>query len=151
MIFSGFRQVGSMEEKISERLRLICLSQPHLNVQFQGYGHFGEHSIFIGVAADPHINRFVHLLRSELKKLMYSGKDYPAYFMSSPHITLFQKLSDRDFNLLWRVLSHRRFNTRFTARYVMLLRRTPLEPRFRIIGQYELENLPIESEQTSMF
>jgi hypothetical protein len=149
-ILANFRQIGQLEKRMTERIRLICLSLPSIHIRLHAYDHFAQHSIFIHAQAEPPLKDFVSRLRQEAAKLFKAGKEQP-HFMSEPHITLVRKMSHEQFDKAWKVFSHRSFTARFTAHQAFLLRRTAADPHFKVIAQFQFENLPIAVEQGTLF
>lgn len=150
-ILTNFRQIGQLEKRVTERIRLICLSLPSFHIRLHQYNHFSEHSIYLHAEAEPPLREFVSRLRSEAGKLLKAGKENHPHFMSDPHITLIRKMSRNQFEKVWRVFKERSFTAKFIAHQAFLLRRTASDPHFKVITQFQFENLPIAVEQGSLF
>lgn len=151
LILTNFRQIGQLEKRLTERIRLICLSLPSFHIRLHQYNHFAEHSIYLHGEAEPPLKAFVSRVRSEAGKLLKAGKENHPHFMSDPHITLVRKMSHNQFESAWRVFKERSYTAKFVAHQAFLLRRTASDPNFKVISQFQFENLAVSVEQGSLF
>ena len=138
-----------MEERVVNRLKMIAMGSPAFKVSLKDYGNFPTHSIYIKVTTKIPIQNLAVKLR-EARKLMKSP-DHDPHFITDPHITIARRLNPGQYERGWLEYSHRQFTASFIANGMLLLKKREGEKGYQIVQLLEFMNLPIGSEQGSLF
>jgi 2'-5' RNA ligase len=112
------------EEDLKRTLDLFTSDMDELEIQLEGFSHFGKRVLFVRVKENPSLeelknqvgNHFVSLYGDIIKK-----DDRPFH----PHITIVNRdLKPGDFEKAWQHFSNRIFKEEFRAQTISLLKLT---------------------------
>lgn len=118
-ILPPLRLGQEQREKIAALLKTSTGNQQPFLVQFKGYNHFGERTLFIEVET----NNGIKQLQEKVTILMQewtSEKEHSREF--HPHLTLLNRdISPENFNLAWNEFRNRKFEAEFEASSLFML------------------------------
>jgi 2'-5' RNA ligase len=147
----SFTQYEMMEERITNRLKVIAMGHHPIKVELKDYGSFPSHTIFINVTSKVPIQNLVKGIRSESQRLMKLNEDHKPHFILEPHVTIARKLQPWQYEKGWLEYSTKHFTGRFIADGMLLLKRSPEENKYQIVQRFEFMNLPVATKQGELF
>lgn len=154
----NFVQYEMIEERLTNRLKIIASGCHPFKVDLKDYGSFPSHTIFINVASKQQVQNLGKALRPA-QQLMTLNKDNKPHFITNPHLTVARKLLPWQYEKGWLDYSHQYFTGCFMADAMLLLKRSlKIQPDGHIIkGKYqtpqrfEFMNLPVNIHQGDLF
>jgi len=147
----SFTQYEMMEERITNRLKVIAMGHHPIKVELKDYGSFPSHTIYINVTSKVPIQNLVKGIRSEAQRLMKLNEDHQPHFILEPHVTIARKLQPWQYEKGWLEYSTKHFTGRFIADGMLLLKRSPEENKYQIVQRFEFMNLPVATKQGELF
>lgn len=147
----SFTQYEMMEERITNRLKVIAMGYHPIKVELKDYGSFPTHTIYINVTSKVPIQNLVKGIRSEAQRLMKLNEDHKPHFILEPHVTIARKLQPWQYEKGWLEYSTKHFTGRFIADGMLLLKRSPEENKYQIVQRFEFMNLPVATKQGELF
>jgi 2'-5' RNA ligase len=147
----SFTQYEMMEERITNRLKVIAMGYHPIKVELKDYGSFPTHTIYINVISKVPIQNLVKGIRSEAQRLMKLNEDHKPHFILEPHVTIARKLQPWQYEKGWLEYSTKHFTGRFIADGMLLLKRSPEENKYQIVQRFEFMNLPVATKQGELF
>ena len=151
VLLSSFKQIQAAEDRILNRLRLVAMAHPAFKVELKDYGSFPSHTIFINVTSKVPIGNLVKKIKTDVQRLMKLDADNKPYFPTDSYIPIGIKLKPWQYEKGWLEYSHRHFTGRFIADQMVLLRRREGEFKYKTIGSFAFENMPVEIKQGNLF
>jgi 2'-5' RNA ligase len=160
-----FTQLGLMEERIIQRLRVIAMGFCPFKVELKDYGSYPSHTIFIQVTSKLPIRSLQTQVR-DIQRLMKLDNDNKPHFIEEPNIPIARKLLPWQYEKGWQEYSSRSFTGRFVADGMLLLKRRvgesndgPLPGRrdnwafraWQISERFAFQNLPVTTRQGQLF
>jgi 2'-5' RNA ligase len=145
-----FTQLEMMEERITNRLKVVGMGYRPFKVELKDYGSFPAHTIFINVATKAPIQGLVREIR-EAGRMMKLDSEHKPHFIDEPFIAIGRKLAPWQYEKGWLEYSHRHFTGRFIADHMLLLRRRLGDKAWQIAQRFELLNLPVTTKQGELF
>jgi len=146
-----FTQYEMMEERITNRLKVIAMGYHPVKVELKDYGSFPTHTVYINVTSKVPIQNLVKGIRSEAQRLMKLNDDHKPYFILEPHVTIARKLQPWQYEKSWLEYSTKHFTGRFIADAMLLLKRPVGEKAWQIQERFEFMNLPVTIKQGELF
>lgn len=147
----NFLQYEMMEERLLNRLKQIAMGQHPIKIELRDYGSFPSHTIYINVVSKLPVQALVKEIRSQAQRLMKLNDDNKPHFILEPHITVARRLQPWQYEKGWLEYSHRQFTGRFIAQHLLLLKRPAGELGYQVIQRLQLQNLPVNTTQGSLF
>ena len=151
IVLANFKQIQAAEERIVNRLNLIAMASHAIKIEMKDYGSFPSHTIFINVTSKVLVGDLVRKIRTDAQRLMKLDADNKPHFMQDSHITIARKLKPWQYESAWKEYSHRHFTGRFIADHMLLLSRKLGEYKYKTIGSFSFENLPVDTVQGELF
>lgn len=151
VLLAGFKQIQAAEERIINRLKLIAMANPAFKVELKDFGSFPSHTIFINVTSKVPVGSLIKKVKTDTQRLMKLDADNKPYFPTDSHITIGMKLKPWQYEKAWLEYSHKHFTGRFIADHMLLLGRRVGEFRYKIVGNFKFENMPVEIRQGELF
>ena len=144
-----FTQLQMMEERLTNRLRMIAMAMPAFKVELKDFGSFPSHTLYINVDTKAGIQMLVKSLK-QAQQLMKS-KDIKPHFNENPYVTIARQLLPWQFEKGWLEYSHRSFTGRFIAKSMVLLRRPEGAKGYQPVQRFEFLNMPVVTTQGALF
>ncbi|HTJ14987.1 MAG TPA: 2'-5' RNA ligase family protein [Dinghuibacter sp.] len=138
-----------MEERLTQRLRVLAMEQYPFQVQLEDFKGFPSHTTYIQVPTREPILRLVAGIRKN-KRLMRSEEADP-YFISEPHLALNRGLTPAQYESAMQVLGPKHFHASFVADAMLLLKRRVGAQAYQILGRFAFEHLAVTARQASLF
>jgi 2'-5' RNA ligase len=147
----NFVQYQMMEEKLVNRLQVISMGSPPVKIELKDYGSFPSHTIYINITSKLPIQNLVKNIRTETQRLMKLNDDNKPHFIMEPHLIIAGKLQPWQYEKGWLEYSNLNFTGRFIADAMLLLKRPVGEMKYKIVGRFEFQNLPVTTTQGVLF
>ena len=147
----NFSQYEMMEERIVNRLRTVAMGYPPFKVELKDFGSFPSHTLYINVTSKLPVQNLVKKIRTDGQRLMKLNDDNKPLFIMEPHLTIARKLKPWQYEKGWLEYSNKHFTGRFIADSMSLLKRPAGERKYRLIHQFEFQNLPVITRQGQLF
>ncbi|MBK8143455.1 MAG: 2'-5' RNA ligase family protein [Chitinophagaceae bacterium] len=147
----NFSQYEMMEERIVNRLRTVAMGYPPFKVELKDFGSFPSHTLYINVTSKLPVQNLVKKIRTDGQRLMKLNDDNKPLFSMEPHLTIARKLKPWQYEKGWLEYSNKHFTGRFIADSMSLLKRPAGERKYRLIHQFEFQNLPVITRQGQLF
>ncbi len=147
----NFLQYGMMEERITNRLKMVAMGYYPFKVELKDFGSFPSHTIYINVISKIPIQTLVKEIRSETQRLMKLNDDNKPHFFLEPHLTIGRKLLPWQYEKGWLEYSNKNFTGRFIVDAMMLLKRPEGEKKYQVVQRFEFQNLPVTTKQGELF
>lgn len=144
-----FVQLQMMEERITNRFRMIGMAMPAFKVELKDFGSFPTHSIHINVDNKTAIQMLVKTMRQALP--LIKTKDHKPHFIDDPHLTIVRQLLPWQYEKGWLEYSHKHFTGRFIAKEMLLLRRPDGMKAYQTAARFEFLNMPVVTKQGALF
>jgi 2'-5' RNA ligase len=144
-----FTQMKMMEERITNRLKMIGMAMPAFKVELKDFGSFPSHTIYINVDTKVAIQMLVKSLKSA-QQLMKT-KEHKPHFMENSHLTVARQLLPWQYEKGWLEYSHKHFTGRFIAKDMLLLRRPEGTKAYQTAARFEFLNMPVVTTQGALF
>lgn len=144
-----FSQLLLMEERLINRLKMIAMSLPAINVELKNFGSFPTHTIYINVESKATIMQMVKQLKPA--QSLMKTQDKKAHFIDNPHMAIARNLTGEQYNQAWQEYSHSHFTGKFIAKNMLLLRRPEGSKSYHTIQAFDFMNLPVTTTQGSLF
>ena len=141
LTLATFTQYEIVEERITNRLKVIAMGYHPFKVELKDYGSFPTHSIYIQVTSKLPIQNLVKIVKTGVQALMKPDKENKPHFIDEPNIIVARKLQPWQYEKGWLEYSHRHFTGRFIADAMLLLKRPLGESRFTVAGRYEFPSV----------
>ena len=147
----NFSQYEMMEERIVNRLRTVAMGYPPFKVELKDFGSFPSHTLYINVTSKLPVQNLVKKIRTDGQRLMKLNDDNKPLFSMEPHLTIARKLKPWQYEKGWLEYSNKHFTGRFIADSMSLLKRPAGDRKYRLIHQFEFQNLPVTTKQGELF
>jgi 2'-5' RNA ligase len=147
----NFLQYEMMEDRLTNRLKMVAMGFHPIKVELKDYGSFPSHTIYINVVSKIPVQTLVKEIRKEAQRLMKLNDDNKPHFILEPHLTIAMKLQPWQYEKGWLEYSNRHFTGRFIADGMLLLRRPIGEMKYQIVQRFEFQNLPVTTKQGELF
>lgn len=144
-----FAQLQMMEERITNRLKMIGMAMPAFKVELKDFGSFPSHTIYINVSSQIPIQMLVKSLKPA--QSLMKTKEYKPYFIDNPHLTVARKLLPWQYEKGWLEYSQKHFTGRFIANDMLLLRRREGDKSYQPVQKFEFLNMPVVTKQGQLF
>lgn len=152
VLLCTFTNFKAAEQRILQRLRLICMAVPAVKVEIRNYGTFPTHTIFLDVTTKIPLGTLVKKIRTEAGHLMKQDNDNKPHFITeSFYIPVARKLKPWQHEKGWLEYSNKHFKSTFIASGLIVLSRKKGEFNYKPIARYEFLNQPIETKQGNLF
>jgi len=148
---TNFLQYGMMEERITNRLKMVAMGYFPFKVELKDFGSFPSHTIYINVASKIPIQNLVKEIRKEAQRLMKLNNDNQPHFILEPHLTIARKLQPWQYEKGWFEYGNKHFTGRYIANSMLLLKRPAGEMRYKAVERFEFQNLPGATKQGELF
>lgn len=147
----NFVQYEMMEERITNRLKVVAMGQYPFKIELKDFGSFPSHTIYINVVTKVPVQALVKEIRKETQRLMKLNDDNKPHFILEPHLTIARKLQPWQYEKGWLEYSNRHFTGRFIADGMTLLKRPAGETKYQLVEKFEFQNLPVSTKQGELF
>lgn len=152
----NYVQYEMMEERISNRLKVIGMGHTPFKVELKEFGSFPSHTIYINVTSKAPVQNLVKEIRTEAQRLMKLNDDNKPHFILEPHLTIARKLKPWQYEKGWLEYSAKSFTGRFIADSMLLLKRPAGEPegyrmKYQIVKRFDFQNMPVSTKQGELF
>jgi 2'-5' RNA ligase len=144
-----FSQLQMMEDRITNRLKMIAMAMPAFKVELKDFGSFPSHTIYINVDTKVAIQMLVKNLKTA--QSLMKTKEVKPHFMQSAHITIARQLLPWQYEKGWLEYSHRHFTERFIAKDMLLLRKPEGMKAYQTVQRCEFMNMPVVTTQGALF
>jgi 2'-5' RNA ligase len=144
-----FSQLQMMEDRITNRLKMIAMAMPAFKVELKDFGSFPSHTIYINVDTKVAIQMLVKNLKTA--QSLMKTKEVKPHFMQSAHITIARQLLPWQYEKGWLEYSHRHFTGRFIAKDMLLLRKPEGMKAYQTVQRFEFMNMPVVTTQGALF
>jgi 2'-5' RNA ligase len=144
-----FSQLQMMEERITNRLKMIAMAMPAFKVELKDFGSFPSHTIYINVETKVAIQMLIKHLKTAQSLL--KTKEVKPHFMEDSHLIIARKLLPWQYEKGWLEYSHRHFTGRFIASSMLLLRRPDGLRGYQTVEKFEFMNMPVITTQGQLF
>lgn len=144
-----FSQLQMMEERITNRLKMIAMAMPAFKVELKDFGSFPSHTIYINVETKVAIQMLVKHLKTA--QSLMKTKEVKPHFMENFHLTVARQLLPWQYEKGWLEYSHRHFTGRFIAGNMLLLRRPEGVKGYQTVQKFEFMNMPVVTTQGALF
>src|SRR5689334_16668888 len=141
----NFVQYEMMEERITNRLKVVAMGQYPFKIELKDFGSFPSHTIYINVVTKVPVQALVKEIRKETQRLMKLNDDNKPHFILEPHLTIARKLQPWQYEKGWLEYSNRHFTGRFIAHGMTLLKRPAGETKYQLVEKFEFQNLPVST------
>lgn len=148
---ANFIQFEMMEERLSNRLKVVAMGYHPIKVELKDYGSFPSHTIYINVTSKLPIQNLVKEIRQEGQQLMKLNNDNKPHFIMEPHLTIARKLKPWQYEQGWLEYSNRNFTGRFIADTILFLKRPVDEKKYQVVQRFQFQNLPVTTKQGQLF
>lgn len=148
---ANFIQFEMMEERLSNRLKVVAMGYHPIKVELKNYGSFPSHTIYINVTSKLPIQNLVKEIRQEGQQLMKLNNDNKPHFIMEPHLTIARKLKPWQYEQGWLEYSNRNFTGRFIADTMLFLKRPVGEKKYQVVQRFQFQNLPVTTKQGQLF
>lgn len=145
-----FRQPVSLEEKILEKIKMICESLPYFKLNLRGFNSYPTHNIHFQVESKKSVHELVKEFR-RLQEILKFKKELKPHFLDNPNITLASRLLPWQYEKAWLEFQHRHFYASFIADQVKCLRKRQDENTFEVAGHFRFLNLPLATIPGTLF
>lgn len=140
-----------MEERIGQRLGVIAMGMAPFKVELKDYDSYPSHTIFINVTSKLPIQNLVKQLK-QVQRLMKMNTENKPHFIDEPHLDIGRRLKPWQYEKGWLEYAHRQFTGRFIADSMLFLKRPEgSKTVFQILRRFEFQNLPVTTQQGSLF
>jgi 2'-5' RNA ligase len=146
-----FKQLTIAEPRIINRLKVVAMGRPQIKIEIKDFGSFPAHTVFLNVTTKVPLNELSKTIRQETQRLMKVDPENKPHFLNDYYIAIGRKLKPWQYEQSWLEYSHKHFTARFIASKMLLLKKKHGEFRYKPIGSFEFENLPIETKQGELF
>jgi 2'-5' RNA ligase len=144
-----FSQLQMMEERITNRLKMIAMAMPAFKVELKDFGSFPSHTIYINVETKVAIQMLVKHLKTA--QSLMKTKEVKPHFMENFYLTVARQLLPWQYEKGWLEYSHRHFTGRFIAGSMLLLRRPEGVKGYQTVQKFEFMNMPVVTTQGALF
>ena len=151
ILLVNFTQYEMMEERITNRLKVVAMGQYPFKIELKDFGSFPSHTIYINVVTKVPIQTLVKQIRKETQRLMKLNDDNKPHFILEPHLTIARKLQPWQYEKGWLEYSNKNFTGRFIADGMTLLKRPAGETKYQLVEKFEFQNLPVATKQGDLF
>lgn len=151
VLLASFKQIQAAEDRIVNRLKLVAMANPAFKVELKDFGSFPSHTIFINVTSKVPLGNLIKKIKTDTQRLMKLDADNKPYFPTDSHITIGMKLKPWQYEQAWLEYSHKHFTGRFIADHMLLLSRREGEFKYKIVGNFKFENMPVDIKQGELF
>ncbi len=146
-----FVQFEMMEERLTNRLKVVAMGHHPIKVELKDYGSFPSHTVYINVTSKLPIQNLVKEIRQEAQQLMKLNNDNKPHFIMEPYIAIGRKLKPWQYEQGWLEYSNRNFTGRFIADTMLFLKRPVGEKKYQVVQRFEFQNLPVTTKQGQLF
>ncbi|WP_257666149.1 2'-5' RNA ligase family protein [Parapedobacter tibetensis] len=115
-------QYESYESRFVQKLRNISATVSPFDIELQGFGNFG-HTLYIDVKTIHPILDVVSNRKEEIKPFVNRNMKQAPFFVKKPHITIARQLTPTQCNMVWALWSRAKYEGRFHAKKMLLLKR----------------------------
>jgi 2'-5' RNA ligase len=151
LTLASYTALEMLEERIIPRLQLIAMGIAPFKVELKDYGSFPTHSIFINVVTKVPVQALIRRLK-EVQRLMKLNNENKPHFIEEPHLPIARKLKPWQYEQGLIEYTNRQFTGRFIADGMLLLKRIAGQKTgYQIAGRFEFQNLPVTTQQGSLF
>lgn len=147
---ASFTSWDLMEEKITQRLKLIAMGTTPFKVELKDYNRLPSHSIYINITTRFPIVNLVKSLK-DAQRLMKADPAQDPHFINEPYIAIARKLLPYQYEKGWKEYANRHFSGRFIADSMLLLKRPSGSKAYKVLHRLEFQNLPVVTSQGSLF
>lgn len=147
----NFVQYEMMEERITNRLKMVAMGHYPFKVELKDFGSFPSHTIYINVVSKIPVQTLVKVIRKETQRLMKLNDDNKPHFFLEPHLTIANKLKPWQYEKAWLEYSNKHFTGRFIADSMLLLKRPGGEMGYQVVEHFSFQNLPVTTKQGELF
>ncbi len=144
-----FSQMQMMEERITNRLKMIAMAMPAFKIELKDFGSFPSHTIYINVETKAAIQLLVKHLKTAQNIL--KTKEVKPHFIEDSYLTIARQLLPWQYEKGWLEYSHRHFTGRFIASSMLLLRRPEGVKGYQTVEKFEFMNMPVVTTQGQLF
>jgi len=144
-----FSQLQMMEERISNRLKMIAMAMPAFKVDLKDFGSFPSHTIYINVDTKVAIQMLVRHLKTA--QSLMKTKEVKPHFMENSHLTIARKLLPWQYEKGWLEYSNRHFTGKFIANDMLLLKKPEGMKGYQTVKKFEFMNMPVVTTQGQLF
>lgn len=144
-----FSTWAMMEEKITQRLKVIGMGFTPFKIQLKDFGSLPSHSIYINMVSRLPIDSLVRELKT-VQRLFKSPGSEP-HFIEGPHFTIVNRLPSGTYDKAWLEYSKRQFTANFIADGMLLLKKSSGESKYQVVNRFEFMNLPVGTKQVELF
>ncbi len=148
---ANFVQFEMMEERLTNRLKVVAMGHHLIKVELKDYGSFPSHTIYINVTSKLPIQNLVKEIRQEAQQLMKLNNDNKPHFIMEPHLTIARKLKPWQYEQGWLDYSNKHFTGKFIADTMFFLKRPVDEKKYQVVQRFEFQNLPVTTKQGQLF
>ncbi|HSK12150.1 MAG TPA: 2'-5' RNA ligase family protein [Phnomibacter sp.] len=149
VLLARFSQYALLENKMTDKLRLIAMEARPFLVELKDYYSHPDHVVGLRVANPAGIQALQKALRQDQRLLHVPG--HSAYFNPHPAVALASRLQPEQYGAIWKKYKNRHFHAKFVADNMVLLRKRAGDSRWIVVDQMTLQNLPVSSRQGVLF
>ena len=110
-----------MRSRVINRLKMVGMAFPPIQIELKDFGGFPSHTIFINVASKVGITELVRKIREDSQRLMKLDSENKPHFITDGHLTIARKLKPWQYEQGWQEYSQRHFSGKFIANKKLLL------------------------------
>jgi 2'-5' RNA ligase len=145
-----FKQHELMETHITRQVKNITATLTDFKVELKNFGSFPSHTIYINVVSKVQIMDIVKELKASQKLMKLDDENKP-HFLTEPNISIARKLLPWQYEKSWLEYEHKHFHGRFTANYVLLLKRRERTTMWKTANNFDFKNEKKDILQGTLF
>lgn len=149
ILVARFSQYALLEQRLSEKIKLIAMGAPPFKIELNGYYSHPDHVVGLKITNTNGIQLLQKYLREDQRLLHVPGQS--AYFNSYPAISLASRLQPEQYGAIWKKYKNRHFHANFIANQIVLLRKKQGAAQWIVIDEPRFQNLPVHSRQGVLF
>lgn len=144
-----FTQLHMLEERLTNRLKMIAMAMPAFKIDLKDYAGFPTHSIYINIETKAGIQTLVKHIKTA--QTLMKTKDHKPHFMDNFFITIARQLLPWQYEKGLLEFSNKHFTGKFIARHMLLLARPQGTGTYQVINKFEFMNMPVLTTQGQLF
>jgi 2'-5' RNA ligase len=149
IMLARFSQLQMMEERITNRLKMIALAMPAFKVELKDFGSFPSHTIHINVETKVVVQMLVKHLKTA--QSLMKTKEAKPHFIDNAYITVARQLMPWQYEKGWLEYSYKNFTGKFIANNMLLLKKPEGLKAYQPIEKFEFMNMPVVTTQGRLF
>ncbi|MFN4007935.1 MAG: 2'-5' RNA ligase family protein [Chitinophagaceae bacterium] len=148
----SFSQIALAEQNMVQQLQQHIQQHTPITITTEGFGSLPTHTLYCKVTSNNSIVALVKHLRG-MQRLLTLNQFNKPHFITTPHITIAQKLQAWQYEQGWKAYKHQQFTARCITDKVVLLRRNALQKNYTSVQIFHLAGIAQKkaATQTQLF